>query len=46
MATFQEVVTENEIFGKPVAQQSFKGIHIVDSFADERTFLEPILVDI
>ncbi len=46
MASFQEVVTEDEVFGKPVAQNPFKGIHIIDSFADEGTFLKPILVDI
>ena len=46
VASFDQVVAQNAVFGKSVGQRALEGIHIVDSFANERALLEEILVDI
>ena len=46
VAPFEQIVAENAILGKPVAQGLFERVDIVDSLADERTLVEQILIDI
>ncbi len=46
ITAFQQVVTENEVLRKAAIDGLAKRIHIVDAFADERSFTENILVDI
>ena len=46
IASFQQIVAQNPVLRKFSADRIFKGIHIVDAFADERAFAKNILIDI
>jgi hypothetical protein len=46
VATFDQVVAENSIFGKAASQSALEGIDLVDPLAAERALLEEILVDV
>ena len=46
ITTFQQVVAEDAVLGKAPLERLFKGRHIIDSLADERAFLEQVLIDI
>ena len=46
IATFQQIVAENEILRKASIDGLTKRIHIVDALADERTLAEYILIDV
>ncbi|EGF32457.1 hypothetical protein IMCC9480_2462 [Oxalobacteraceae bacterium IMCC9480] len=46
IAAFEQVVAENLVIGQPAVERLFKGVDIVDALADERAFVEQILIDI
>jgi hypothetical protein len=46
ITTFYEIVAEDAIFRKTPVQRLLDGIYFVDSFANERTFTESILVNV
>src|SRR4051794_10560382 len=41
---FQQIVAEHRVVGKATTQRTFKGIYIVDAFADKGPFAENVLV--
>ncbi len=43
---FQKIVAENGIFRNAVVECALEGIDFVDALADERAFLEDILIDV
>ena len=46
VARFQQIVAENGVLRKASGHGSLEGVHIVNSFADERAFLEKILIHV
>ena len=46
VAPFQQVVAEDAVLGEAPVERLLEGIDFVDALADERTFLEPVLVDV
>jgi hypothetical protein len=46
MARFQQIVAEDGVLREAPVHGPLEGIHIVDAFADERAFLENILIHV
>ena len=46
VAAFQKIVAENAVFRETPVQRQFEGINVIDPLADERPFMEQVLIDV
>ena len=46
VAAFEQVVAEDLVFGEALLHRDGEGIDVVDPFADERAFVEHVLIDV
>ncbi len=46
IAAFEQVVAQDAVLGQAIAQHVLEGVDLVDALADERAFVEHVLVDV